>query len=85
LLCARSPWKSTASHSLQLGTGQTTAQNILRKYLRLRAYKIQLRHEIQEYNPLETVDYVDFMLNNIDKKLIFSKTVTFHTRIFVPR
>jgi hypothetical protein len=44
VLCMHSQNKSIADFSLQLSLLKTVIQNLLHKWLRLHAYKIQLRH-----------------------------------------
>jgi hypothetical protein len=45
--CVRSPKKSIACLSLELGIPETVNQNVIHKHLRLYAYNIQLKNEIK--------------------------------------
>jgi hypothetical protein len=64
--CVRSPKKSIARRSLDLGVPKNTIQNVLQERLRLHAYKIQLRHEIKVTDRPKRVKFANFMLSEID-------------------
>lgn len=64
--CFRSPKKSIARRSLELGIPKTTIQNVIYKRLRLHTYKIQLRHQNKPADQPKRVDYASEMLNRID-------------------
>lgn len=82
--CVRSPKKSIARRSLELGMAKTTVQNILHKRLKLHAYKIQLKHEIKPADKPKRVDFAVQMLSKIDDdenyldNILFSDEATFH-------
>lgn len=89
--CVRSPKKSIARRSLQLGIPKTTIQNVLHKRLRLHAYKIQLKHEIKPTDRPKRYAFACNMLENIDndesflKRVIFTDEATFHVNGCVNR
>lgn len=45
---------------------KTTIQNLLHKFLRLYAYKIQMRHKIKEINGPKCIEFAVKMLKEID-------------------
>lgn len=89
--CIRSPKKSIVRRSLQLNVPKSTLHDVVRKRLRLRAYKIQLRHQIKPVDRPKRTDFTSFMLNEIDdnpnfiKRVLFSDEATFHTSGVVNR
>jgi hypothetical protein len=82
--CVRSPKKSIAHRSLELGIPKSTIQNVIHKRLRLPAYKIQLKHEIKHDDGPKHYEFVSLMLNKIDDdemflcQICFTDEVTFH-------
>lgn len=89
--CIRSPKKSIVRRSLQLNIPKSTLHDVIRKRLRLHAYKIQLRHEIKTADRPKRTAFASFMLNEIDdnpnflKRVLFSDEATFHTSGVVNR
>ena len=89
--CIRSPKKSIARRSLQLNIPKSTLHDVIRRRLRLRAYKIQLRHQIKPADRPTRTDFASFMLNAIDdnptllKRVLFSDKATFHINGVVNR
>jgi hypothetical protein len=55
--CIRSPKKSIAHRSSELGIPKTMIQNIIHKHLHLYAYKIQLKHEIKPDDQPKCYDF----------------------------
>lgn len=82
--CVRSPNKSLARRSLQLGVPKGTLYDVVRKRLHLRAYKLQLLHEIKPTDKIKRLEFAIDFLNRIDddenflKNVFFSDEATFH-------
>lgn len=82
--CTRSPKKSLARRSLELGIPKSTVYKVVRKRLKLRAYKIQLLHEIKITDKVKRVDFAVFILDSIEENenflenVMFSDEATFH-------
>jgi hypothetical protein len=76
--CLRSPKKSIARRSLELGILKTTIQDLLHKRLRLHAYKIQLRHGITEAGRLKRFEFAVTMLNAIDDDESYLNRIFFY-------
>lgn len=89
--CVRSPKKSLARRSLQLNLPKSTVYTVMRKRLRLHAYKIQIRQQIKPTDRPKRTDFAALMLNEIDdnpnfiKQVLFSDEATFHTNGVVNR
>jgi hypothetical protein len=58
--CVRSPKKSIARRSLELGIPKTTIQNVIHKCLRLYVDKIQVKHEIKPDDRPKRYDFCQF-------------------------
>lgn len=89
--CSRSPKKSLVRRSLQLGIPRSTVYDVVRKRLKLHAYKIQLVHEIKPNDKGLRLDFAVDILNRIDdsedflNNVIFTDESTFHVNGVVNR
>lgn len=86
---SENPRMSIPRRSQHLGISQTTAWRILKNDLWLKAYKIQLTHELKPTDHMQRREFVEWVLENksIDKdflkKIIFSDEAHFHLNGYV--
>lgn len=89
--CSASPKKSLKRRSLQLGLPRSTVYDVVRKRLKLHAYKIQLVHEIKPNDRPLRLEFAVATLNKIDDNpgylntVIFTDESTFHVNGTVNR
>lgn len=89
--CQRSPKTSLMRRSLQLGLPRSTVYDVVRKRLKLHAYKIQLVHEIKPNDKRLRLDFAVDILNRIDENpnylnnVLFTDESTFHVNGVVNR
>lgn len=80
----RSPRKSIRQASRELQIPRSTVHKILRKRLHLRAYKLQLLHQLKPDDCRKRASFCDEMIQRIDENpryvdsLLFSDEATFH-------
>uniref|UniRef100_A0A1B6EKB9 DUF4817 domain-containing protein n=1 Tax=Cuerna arida TaxID=1464854 RepID=A0A1B6EKB9_9HEMI len=89
--CSCSPKKSLVRRSLQLGLPRSIVYDVVRKRLKLHAYKIQLVHEIKSNDKGLKLDFAVDILNRIDdsedflNNVMFTDESTFHVNGVVNR